>query len=156
MSHRTLTDLRALLVGLQTLASVGLLAELLLLEHTEGAWQLVPLGLLGLGLAGTGWLVASRGALPVRVYRGIMLLFVAAGPLGVWRHYLGNAEFELEMVPELLGLDLFTEAMTGATPVLAPGTMLWLGLLGLAATFRHPRLDGPTVPPDTPTDTEGT
>jgi hypothetical protein len=44
-------------------------------------------------------------------------------------------EFELEMYPGLSGLELFREAMKGATPALAPGTMTILGLLGLAYTY---------------------
>jgi hypothetical protein len=38
------------------------------------------------------------------------------------------------------GLELFWEAMKGATPSLAPGVMAQLGLLGLACTYRHPLL----------------
>jgi hypothetical protein len=36
---------------------------------------------------------------------------------------------------------LFREALSGATPALAPGTMVQFGLLGLLYTYRHPRLD---------------
>ena len=37
-------------------------------------------------------------------------------------------------------LALFWEALAGATPTLAPGTMVVPGLLGLACTYRHPAL----------------
>ncbi|MFB3131882.1 MAG: hypothetical protein ACE10K_05095, partial [Rhodothermales bacterium] len=50
------------------------------------------------------------------------------------------AEFELEMYPTLKGLELFWESIKGATPALAPGTMIQLGLLGWAYTYRHPAL----------------
>ena len=69
-----------------------------------------------------------------------MAAFVIAGVAGVILHYRGNAEFELEMHPAVRGFDLFRDAMMGATPALAPGTMAQLGLLGLASTYRHPRL----------------
>ena len=67
-----------------------------------------------------------------------MLLCIAAGVAGGWLHYDGNAEFELEMDALLEGLELFEESMTGATPVLAPGAMIQIGLVGLAYCFRHP------------------
>jgi hypothetical protein len=38
------------------------------------------------------------------------------------------------------GLKLFKAAITGATPALAPGSLIQMGLLGLAYTFRHPAL----------------
>ena len=38
------------------------------------------------------------------------------------------------------GWELVLESLTGALPALAPGTMIYLGLLGWAATFRHPLL----------------
>jgi hypothetical protein len=40
----------------------------------------------------------------------------------------------------LAGWELFKEAMTGATPALAPGAMVQLGLIGLAWSYRHPAL----------------
>ena len=69
-----------------------------------------------------------------------MILFVLSGLVGLILHYQGNAEFELEMYPSLNGLELFWEAIRGATPTLAPGTMIQLGLLGWVYTIRHPQL----------------
>jgi hypothetical protein len=43
------------------------------------------------------------------------------------------------MHPELTGLSLMREALKGQMPpVLAPGIMVQLGVLGLAWTWRHP------------------
>jgi hypothetical protein len=42
------------------------------------------------------------------------------------------------MYPDLAGWKLFKDSMMGATPALAPGAMLQIGLVGLAWTFRHP------------------
>jgi hypothetical protein len=67
-----------------------------------------------------------------------MAAFLVSGVLGTWYHYTGNVEFELERTPELGGWALFQAAMGGATPALAPGTMIQLGLIGLLFTFRHP------------------
>jgi hypothetical protein len=69
-----------------------------------------------------------------------MVLFVGSGMLGVVLHYQGNEEFELEMQPALSGRTLVGKTLTGATPVLAPGSMSLLGVVGLAFTYRHPLL----------------
>jgi hypothetical protein len=139
----TSMSLRRLLAGILLLGLVGTGAELLLLEHTEDPWQLVPVALIGMATALVAW-VALRpwgpGRAAVRALRGLMGLFVAAGAVGVVLHYRGNVEFEREREPELGGLGLFSAAMTGATPALAPGVMIQLGLLGLAYAHRHPAL----------------
>jgi hypothetical protein len=67
-----------------------------------------------------------------------MLLFAAAGLAGLFFHYQGNVEFERERNPDKRGFALFAAAMTGATPALAPGTMVLLGSIGLLYAYRHP------------------
>jgi hypothetical protein len=74
----------------------------------------------------------------VRALQATMVLFIVTGGIGVGLHYDGNVEFELELSPEASGFDLIARTMTGATPVLAPGTMMLLGLVGLALVHRHP------------------
>ena len=110
---------------------VGILIELLLLEHFEDALQIVPLGLLGLGVISLVWHARSPHRTSTRVVRAIMVLFLVSGVLGVFLHYRGNVEFERERRPQAGGWTLFREAMMGATPALAPGAMIQLGLLGL-------------------------
>jgi hypothetical protein len=124
------------------LGVIGNAIELVLLGHFEDWWQVLPLALSALVLLTLVWLAFSRGPAPLRALQGVLLLCAASGGLGVLLHYRGNMEFELEMYPTLSGLQLFREAMTGATPALAPGTMLLLALVGLAYTHRHPRLGG--------------
>lgn len=114
---------------------VGTLVELFLLEHTEGFWQQVPIGLSILGIILLVVSALVRRALARHTMRLAMLLACASGGVGVWQHYRGNVEFELEMYPTLEGFELFREAMTGATPVLAPGVMVTIGMLGLVWTF---------------------
>lgn len=136
----TVRVLRSLLLGLFLIGVLGVGAELLLLEHTEDLWQWTPLVLMAISLLVLGWRVIDRKAASLRVFQGTMILFVLSGLVGLLLHYRGNAEFELEMYPTLKGLDLFRKAVTGATPALAPGTMLELGLLGLVYSYRHPAL----------------
>ncbi|MEW5918439.1 MAG: hypothetical protein AB1762_18705, partial [Gemmatimonadota bacterium] len=121
-------------------ASAGMFVELLLLGHIEDAWQWVPVVLLGVGVLVTFWHLVRRDLGSLRVLQMLMLLFVVSGLVGLALHYKGNVEFEKEMYPDLAGWQLFSQAMTGATPSLAPGTMVQFGLLGLLYTFRHPML----------------
>jgi hypothetical protein len=139
---------RAVLLAALLLGLVGTEVELLLLEHTEDAWQWVPIALIGLSLLVFGWYGVSRSPASLQTLRALMVLFVVSGLVGVWLHYRGNVEFELEMYPDLSGWKLFRDSMMGATPALAPGTMIQAGLIGLAWLFRHPalRAQSPTNP----------
>lgn len=139
VESRTLARVRAILMATLVLGILGTGTELLLLEHTEGWQQLLPLVLLGGGLLACVWHGLRPAAGTVRLLQGMMWLFIIGGALGVLLHYKGNVEFELEMYPGMAGMELFGSTMTGATPVLAPGTMLLLGLIGLAHAYRHPR-----------------
>ena len=129
---------RRLLLVILLLGLPGTGVELLLMGHTEGFWQLVPLVLIALSLLALGWHGVDRKAASLRVFQATMILFVMSGAAGVLLHYRGNVEFELEMYPTLSGWELLRKALTGATPALAPGTMLQLGLVGLTYTYRHP------------------
>jgi hypothetical protein len=136
---------RRLLIAVVLVGIVGLMGELALLEHFESVWQWVPLAALGLGLAAGVALLARPSPATVHTFRVMMLVFVAAGALGVWLHVRGNVEFEREMDPGMRGLALLWEALRGATPALAPGSLAHMGLIGLASTYRHPALRrGPT------------
>jgi hypothetical protein len=71
-----------------------------------------------------------------------MTAFILSGIVGVGLHYDGNVEFERELHPKEAGLTFLRHSIAGATPVLAPGSMVLLGLLGLAQTYRHPSSGG--------------
>ena len=145
-SPTALSIVRRILLLTLVVSLVGTIAELLLLEHFEDAWQWTPIALLGAALLVLGWYALERGPRSLNVLRVLMVLCVASGALGVLLHYRGNVEFELEMYPDLSGWKLFKDAMMGATPALAPGAMLQIGLVGLAWTFHHPALRRHEVP----------
>jgi hypothetical protein len=130
--------LRGFLLAVLLLGVLGTFAELFLLEHYEEWWQVAPLALLGTSLPVIAACVLSPSRVSLRALRGLMLLFVLAGAVGVYQHFTGNAEFELEMYPSRAGFELFWESLKGATPALAPASLGWLGLIGLAYAFRHP------------------
>lgn len=130
--------IRSLLLVIFLLGVLGAGSELILLGHYEEPWQLVPLGMIGLSLAVLAVRLFRNDARVLRVFQICMLLFVAAGILGIYLHYQSNVEFELEMNPAAAGWELIRESLTGAMPALAPGTMVHLGLIGLLYTWRHP------------------
>ena len=138
--------LRTLLLVTLLVSLVGTTVELLLLEHFDDVWQWTPIVLLIGALLILGWHALERGPTSLNVFRAMMVLSVASGFIGVLLHYRGNVEFELEMYPDLTGWKLFKESMMGATPALAPGAMMQLGLIGLAWTFRHPVFKSQTDP----------
>lgn len=143
--NRESTTIRRLLIAVFVFGVVGTGAELVLLEHTEDIWQWTPIILLAVSipLAGSLWFMSAKWL--TRSFQGTMVLFVANGALGLYQHYQGNVEFELEMRPSMSGLELVWEALKGATPSLAPGTMVLLGMLGLIYTFRHPTVTDPSL-----------
>lgn len=141
-----LTCLRTILLATLLLGMAGTAAELVLLGHFEDWEQWIPLVLLGAGFLVTGWNAVRPSTGGIRLMQALMVLFIAAGGLGVMLHFNGNVEFELEMYPTMSGFELFRKTMTGATPVLAPGTMLVFGLVGLAFAYRHPGMSGAAAP----------
>ena len=134
---------RIMLLAVIVFGIVGTGAELALLGHTEDLWQWIPLVLLALSVPAGAWLWRQRTRASVHTFQGIMVLFLMSGMLGLYLHYRGNVEFELEMYPSLSGLALFRKAVTGATPTLAPGAMIFMGLLGLICTYRTAASPGP-------------
>lgn len=88
-----------LFTAIAGMAGTGL--ELLFIGHFEDPWQLVPLGLLPAGVFVLAWHQLRRSAASAFVVRLVMALFVAGGLAGVFLHYSGNQEFELEMYPDV-------------------------------------------------------
>ena len=153
LPHRLPRDhdatLRRLVLIVLTVGIVGVGLELVLLDHMEDNWQWTPIVLLAAALPVSIWLICSPGIASVRSYQAMMVLFILSGITGQWLHYQGNVAFELEMYPSREGLELVWEALGGAYPSLAPGTMTLIGLLGLVACFRHPVLTSNRVPLNT-------
>ena len=123
--------LGALLLGL-----IGTLTELILLGHYEDFRQQIPLALMASGIVSLGVRLMRPGCWSDRVFQALMMLMMAAGLLGVFFHFQGSREFQLEMDPSLGGMALLSKVLHAkAPPTLAPGTMVQLGLLGLAYAF---------------------
>jgi hypothetical protein len=137
--------MRRTMLVLLVIFMIGTGADLMLLDHHEDPAQLIPLALLAAGVVVSAWTLVGRAA-AVTTMRILMVLFIAAGFLGIALHYLGNREFQHEMDPSLAGWPLFVKIVTAkAPPALAPASMIQMGLLGLLSTYRHPALRRPVV-----------
>ena len=132
---------RRILLTILLLGMAGVSLELWLMAHTEDVYQLIPLWLAAAGSV-TSVLVAMRPSVAsVRLFQAVMALFLVSGVIGMVLHFQVNIEFQKEMDAALSGLALFQKAILAKSPpALAPGTMIQLGLIGLAYTFRHPAL----------------
>lgn len=132
------SGVRRFLLGVLVIGVTGMGLELLLIGHFDDPFQFVPLVLIGASLPTFVVLAARPRIAIVRGVQALMVLFVMSGGMGVILHVRGNAAFELEMYPALAGWDLVRGTLTGATPVLAPGSMSLFGLVGLAVAYRYP------------------
>jgi hypothetical protein len=135
-----LSSLRRFLLALLVLGLGGVGVELLALAHYEDSWQFAPLVLIALAFVVIGWHLFDGSHATVRVLRVVMVMFIVAGALGIFFHYRGNLEFQLEIDPSQDHWSLFKKVIRAhSPPALAPGVMAQLGLLGLAYTYRYPK-----------------
>jgi hypothetical protein len=124
---------RRLLLAALVMGIVGTGTELLLINHVEAWAQLIPVVLLALALPALVWQIAAPRETPVQVFQVTMVLFIAAGLIGLVFHYQGARAFQLEVDPSLNGAALFWKTVRAkAPPALAPGSMIGLGIVGLA------------------------
>jgi hypothetical protein len=131
---------RRLLLVVIALGTIGLLIELLLLGHWISTAQLIPLSTLGLMLIATGLVAVRAERRPLRAFRASMVWAVVAGLMGIGFHLRDNVAFEREIVPDASGASILWHALQGATPLLAPGGLVQLGLIGLIFVYGHPGL----------------
>ena len=125
-------SLSRLLFAIYLFGLIGVFVELLLLEHFEDWRQVIPLGLIVLG-AMTGVRYArSPAASGDRAFPATLALMAGSGLIGQILHFRGNWEFEVESDATLGTWRLFADSMMGATPTLAPGTMVLLAAVGYA------------------------
>ncbi|MCB0216826.1 MAG: hypothetical protein H6648_02205 [Caldilineae bacterium] len=131
---QVLIRLRRFLLWAVAGACLALPVELALAEHVESPLQQLPFALCALGLAGALWML-RRPSRPARLgLRGAMLLQALGGVWGIWAHLQANLELELEIRPTEGLAQVWPAALMGASPLLAPGALILVAALGLAAT----------------------
>ena len=134
--------IRRLLLASLAVGVVGTAGELMLLGHIDSPAQWIPLTALGVALPVLLWHAMRPAPATVRVIQWLMWAFIVSGVVGVGLHYDGNVEFERELHPKDTGVTFLRHTVAGATPVLAPGSMVLLGLIGIAHTYKHPAAAG--------------
>jgi len=132
--------LRRWLLAILVLGLLGTVTELVLLEHYEQPTQFVPLILIVAAIAVLTWEFRRHDLASRRAVQIVMALFVLAGFVGFVAHFYGSAEYQLELNPDMSNWELLEKVLRAkAPPLLAPGMMLQLGLLGLAYVFSDSR-----------------
>ena len=133
--------LRRWILIILVLGLLGTVTELMLLEHYEQPLQFVPLVLIVAALGVLWWEFRRRDVTSRRAMQIVMALFVLAGFGGFAAHFYGSAEYQLELNPDMSNWELLEKILRAkAPPLLAPGMMLQLGLLGLAYVFSDSKL----------------
>ena len=124
--------LRRWLFWILVLGLAGTEVELLLLAHYEDAWQWTPLVLIALTAGVVLWHRNSDTKAGLRALKALMILSVVAGGLGVCLHFRGATQFQREINPAEPFWNIAAKVLRSkAPPVLAPGIMIQLGLIGL-------------------------
>ena len=128
------------LIGLVlSVALVGTLFELVLLEHDETLAQGIPLALLAAGVFALLGVMIRPRRMVVALFRAVMALLIAAGVLGLVLHFRANLEFQRDLTPTARFMELFWKVMAAkAPPALAPAVLTQLGCLGLVYAYRLP------------------
>jgi hypothetical protein len=131
--------LRNLVLSAYLLGIGGAAAELTLIRHFDGIWQIIPLALIGLSCVALVLLWVLPGRMSLWGFRGSTLLMAASGILGLYLHLQANIEW-VEEDPSLAGWRLLWQALIRGKnpPALAPGAMIQFAILGLAYTYRYP------------------
>lgn len=132
--------LRRFLIGMAGVVSGATIGELLLTEHTTTWIQLLPIWSCLLAIVTSVVLLRTATPTSIRAFRLAMLVLVVVSLVGVYNHIVENYLFAREIRPTSTPADALIDALTGASPLMAPGILALAGILGLAGTFRHPSL----------------
>lgn len=126
---------KPLLIITLVFMALGTGAELILISHYEGTWQLIPIIIIGLSLLCFLTLQWRKSSRLIKLFKVLMMASILSGFLGTWLHLRANMEFESEMRASASSWDVFTSSLSGALPTLAPGSMIVFGLIGLLYTL---------------------
>jgi hypothetical protein len=134
-----LDRIRRFLLALLVFGMSGVLLELVLLAHYEDGAQLIPLFAIGGALAIVVWHALRPSAASVTLIQIAMVVLLLAGLTGVALHFDGAAEFQREIDPTQGWWAVARKVVRAhAPPLLAPGVLVQLGLVGLIYSYRHP------------------
>lgn len=138
--------LRHFLLVLAALVFVTTIGELALVGHDESFVQVVPYILGGMGLLAVLAILwrPVRGVLLAG--RGVLVIVALGSVYGWYEHVAHNLAFELEIRPGSTTSDVLWEALSGASPLLAPGILALGAVMAIVGTYRHPVLVKSSAP----------
>lgn len=132
-----LRRLRYFMLLLSSLLFAGTLLELSLVNHTDGAIQWSAFVLAGIGLLVNLGVLARSGPVTVSLLRWSMFVVIIGSLFGIYQHVSGNIAFEREIQSNATWSHLVWKGLSGANPLLAPGTLAVASLLSLAGTYKY-------------------
>jgi uncharacterized membrane protein len=130
-----LLKINRLLILTLVFMAIGTLVELILIDHYEDTWQLIPIILIAVSILLFIILKWRSSKSAINIFRSLMLLCMVSGLLGTWLHLNANMEFEAELHSSASNWSVFTNSLSGALPTLAPGSMIVFGLIGYSQTL---------------------
>src|SRR5262245_32341948 len=148
MQSETLKAIRSIILAVIVIGLMGTGLELVFVDHFEGTAQWVPIVLICLAFLVLGAYGLVRVAALLRVFQAVMIMFIVSGFAGIAFHFQHDVQHAEKDHPGIQGTELFQSAVAQEAPLLAPGTMIELGILGLAYVFRHPALKEPDTDDD--------
>jgi hypothetical protein len=135
----TLTVVRSLVLLAIAVALIVTEAELLFVGHIgSNNGQIIAVVLIGVGLIAVTSHALLRNSASIVLFRLAMYLFLVFGLDGLMTHYHAAENAVLKSQPGLAGFALLRATLGGKIPLLAPGMLIQIGLLGLVYTFQHP------------------
>lgn len=131
---------RVFLLALAAFMCVGTVIELVLANHLQEPIQVVPFVLCALAFVTILAVLFKPKAATIWTMRVVMGALVLGSLVGVYEHVQSNWEIVLETKPNLPTAEIFWTALRGAAPLLAPGILVLVAVLAVAATYYHPAL----------------
>lgn len=132
------THLRSALLIVVAFMFAGTPVELLLADHTAETAQFIPFLLCGAAFIAILAVLVRPRRTTLRILRGVMVLNILGGLLGMVLHLIGNYNFEREIRPNAQAADLIADTLKGVNPLLAPGMLIFFAVVALIAVYNYP------------------
>ncbi len=132
-----LRQLRRFLLTLAMFIFAGTLLELWLVQHYQDAIQWLAFIIAGVGLLAVLLVVVRTTRVTILLLRIFMMLTIVGSLFGIYEHVSNNIAFALEIQPNLAMRELWLKGLSGANPLLAPGSLVIAALLALAARYKY-------------------
>lgn len=132
--------LRRFLLAVTAAIFIGSVFELILIGHYQESLQWTPFLVSAIGFIAAACVWVAPGRKTLLTLRWVMVITMLASLVGMGLHFSGNLAFTREINPSFSLSESIWPAMKGSYPLLAPGILFLAGVLGYAATWKHPAI----------------